>query len=156
MSALLAVGSPALITYSLTLTILNRSSAYRRCEKLRSSVFESQAKRKYEGLLEMIKEARYLMQETQQTPMRVCQDEGWLSSLVVLPDNFAWWKSVRVELQKARRGVTASLFAQVATAIIAWLMTVISTFVSNLGDTDAALQLSTGSVWLWMVTFALH
>lgn len=156
MSGLLAVGSPALITYSLTVTILNRSSAYRRFEKLRSDIFASKAYKRYPGLPKTIKEARYIMQEMQQMPMRVCQDEGWLSSLVVLPDNFSWWQRVRIELQKARRGVTASLFAQIATVIIAWLMTVISTFVANLGDVDAALQLSSGSVWLWMVNFFLH
>lgn len=95
------------------------------------------------------------MQEMQQMPMRVCQGEGWLSSLVVLPDNFSWWQRVRIELQKARRGVTASLFAQIATAVIGWLMTVVSIFVANFGDVDAALQLSNGSVWLWMVNSSL-
>lgn len=153
MSGLLAIGSPALITYSLTVTILNRSSAYRRFEKLRSDVFATNAYKKYDVLPKTIKEARFLMQEMQQMPMRVCQDKGWLSSLVVLPENFHWWQRVRIELHKARRGVTASLFAQIATAVIGWLMTVISTFVANFGDVDAALQLSNGSVWLWMVSF---
>ena len=156
MSGLLAIGSPALITYSLTVTILNRSSAYRRFEKLRSDVFESNAHKRYPGLAKTIKEARYLIQEMQQIPIRVCQDNGWLSSLVVLPDNFSWWHRVRIDLQKARRGVTASLFAQIAAAIIAWLLTVLSTFTADLGDVDAALQLSSGSVWLWMVQFFLH
>lgn len=153
MSGLLAVGSPALITYSLTVTILNRSSAYRRFEKLRSDIFASKAYQKYPDLVESIKEARFIMQEMQQMPMRVCQNEGWLSSLVVLPQNFSWWQRVRIDLQKARRGVTASLFAQIATAVIGWLMTVIPTFVTSFGDVDAALQLSNGSVWLWMVNF---
>lgn len=155
MSGLLAVGSPALITYSLTVTILNRSSAYRRFEKLSSDLFARKAFEKYQDLPKTIKEARYIVQEMQQMPMRVCQDEGWLSSLVVLPENFLWWQRVRIELQKARRGVTASLFAQIATAIIGWLMTVISTFVAYFGDVDAALQLSNGSVWLWMVNLFL-
>lgn len=156
MSGLLAIGSPALITYSLTVTILNRSSAYRRFEKLRSDLFASKAHKRYPGLAKTIKEARYLIQEMQQIPIRVCQDNGWLSSLVVLPDNFSWWQRVRIDLQKARRGVTASLFAQIAAAIIAWLLTVISTFTGDLGDVDAALQLSSGSVWLWMVHLFLH
>ena len=155
MSGLLAVGSPALITYSLTVTILNRSSAYRRFEKLRSDGFASKAYQRYPGLPKTIKEARYLMQEMQQMPMRVYQDEGWLSSLVMLPENFSWWQRVRIELQKARRTVTASLFAQIATAVTGWLMTVISTFVASFGEVDAALQLSNGSVWLWMVVFFL-
>lgn len=151
MSGLLAVGSPALITYSLTVTILNRSSAYRRFEKLRLDACALKVHQRHSDLSKRIEQACYLMQEMQQIPMRVCQDEGWLSSLVVLPDNFSWWQRVRIELQKSRRGVTASLFAQVATAIIGWLLAVISTFVANSGDVEAVLQLSNGSVWLWMV-----
>jgi hypothetical protein len=155
MSGLLAVGSLALTTYLLTVTTLNRLSAYRRFERSRSNVFASKAHKRYPSLAKTIKEARYIVQEIQQVPMRACQVDVWLSSLVVLPDNFSCWQRVRIELQKSRRGVIASLIAHIATAIIAWLLTVISTSVANLGDVDAALQLSIGSVGLWMVRFFL-
>lgn len=154
MSLLLAVGSPALITYSLSLTILNRFWIRQSFESLRS---QSRAVAdKYPQFGDRIRSAQYLLQEAQQVSMRASQEGGWLSSLIVLNRNQRWWASVKKDLRNTRRGVTFSLVAQVGMAIIAWLFTIIAAFVGNLGDISTALQISSGSVWLWMVSHTLR
>ena len=40
---------------------------------------------------ERLRAAQYLLQESQQVPMRASQGDGWLSSLIFLQENDAWW-----------------------------------------------------------------
>lgn len=151
MSLALALGSPSLITYSLSLTILNRFWIRQRFASLRSdsrAVIE-----RHPQFSERIKAAQYLLQEAQQVPMRASQEGGWLSSLIVLNNNQRWWTGVKKDLRNTRRGVTFSLVAQVGAAVTAWLFTIISAFVGNLGDISTALQISSGAIWLWMVSY---
>ena len=153
MSGLLAIGSPALITYSLSLTILNRTWIRRRFETLRADAAD--VIRQHPDFSERVKAAQFLLQEAQQVPMRASQEAGWLSSLIVLPVNQSWWLRVRKDLRNTRRGVTFSLFAQVGMAITAWLFTIIAAFVGDLGNTITAFQISLGSMWVWMASFLL-
>lgn len=153
MSLLLALGSPSLITYSLSLTILNRFWIRQRFASLRS---ESRAViEQHPQFGERIKAAQYLLQEAQQVPMRASQEGGWLSSLIVLNSNQRWWTGVKKDLRNTRRAVTFSLVAQVGMAVTAWFFTIIAAFVGNLGDIATALQISSGSIWLWMVSHSL-
>jgi hypothetical protein len=110
MSGLLAVGSPALITYSLSLTILNRYWIRRQFAKLEE---ESQGVEELAPHLSTrIGAAGDLLQDAQQAPIRVSQEDGWLSSLIVLQANDQFWKGVKKDLRNTRRGFSASLFAQ--------------------------------------------
>lgn len=83
--------------------------------------------------------------------MRACQSHGRLSSLIALDENCQWWVSVGNDLKNTRRGVTLSLIAQIVGATVAWLFTIITAFIGKLGDIETALQIATGSVWLWMI-----
>lgn len=84
--------------------------------------------------------------------MRASQGSGWLSSLLVAGENHEWWSRLKRRLRETRPGVTISLVAQVVVAAIAWLFTVITDFVGFLGDSSTALQISSGSLWVWMVS----
>lgn len=110
MSGVIAVGSPALITYSLALTILNRCWIRRIFSKL---------KRASQGVSELaphIKErvdaAGEFLQDAQQAPIRVSQENDWLSSLIALPGNQTFWVAIRKDLRNTRRGFSAALLAQ--------------------------------------------
>ena len=110
MSGLLAVGSPALITYSLSLTILNRYWIRRQFAQLED---DSQGVEELAPHLSTrIGAAGDLLQDAQQAPIRVSQEDGWLSSLIVLQANDQFWKGVKKDLRNTRRGFSASLFAQ--------------------------------------------
>ncbi|KAK5699682.1 hypothetical protein LTR97_005811 [Elasticomyces elasticus] len=155
MSFCLAVGSPALITFSLTTTILNRFWVRTTFNELHTVAKGNTIGTRYSEVAGRVHAVQYLLQEAQQVPIRVSQAEGWLSSLVVCPDNTAWWKDLEGRLKSTRRGVTASLVAQMAVAGLAYLFTVISSFNASLGDPATALQIASGSMWIWLIPVIL-
>ncbi len=130
-----------LITYSLMITMLNQ-------HWLRSKFRSVEVSDR----LGTAKNARIFLQECQQLPLRLSQEEGVLASLVVLPDNAEWWKKLRESIQLTRRGVTLSLVAQIIVAILSWLLTVMSAFRSALGNPSEALVMSSGTLWVWLVS----
>lgn len=71
---------------------------------------------------------------------------------MLLADNSDWWKRLDGNLRRTRRGVTASLVAQTFFAAIAYIFTVIASFDSELGDPTTALQIASGSLWVWLVS----
>lgn len=106
---------------------------------------------KYSEFCVRIKAIQFLLQEAQQVPLRASQERGWLSSLIVGPKNQAWWRNVQRRLTRTRRGITFSLVAQILAAGIAWLFTVTSGFIESRGDRVVANQLSSGTLWLWLI-----
>ncbi|OQO12049.1 hypothetical protein B0A48_02688 [Cryoendolithus antarcticus] len=160
MAFCLAVGSPALIAYSLTITILNRMWTRRQFDILRDKA-ESETLASFPGFRATIGSAQYLLQEAQQVPLRASQERGWFSSLIVfqgnanVKGNALWWAKLEKRLKSTRRGVTASLVAQVALAVIAYLFTVIASFMAQLGDPATALQISSSTLWLWLIPIVL-
>ncbi|KAH9234039.1 hypothetical protein K456DRAFT_1750193 [Colletotrichum gloeosporioides 23] len=53
--------------------------------------------------------------------------------------------------ESTRRGVTLSLVAQMSVAIIAWIFTAVGSLQTKVGNTEEALILSSGSLWIWLV-----
>jgi hypothetical protein len=151
LSLCLAVGSPALATYSLTLTILNRYSLRTRWHSLHQTALSRAVHDKYSDFSNRIKAIQYLLQEAQQVPLRASQERGWLSSLIVGPKNQAWWRNVQRRLSRTRRGVTFSLVAQIGAAGVAWMFTVSNGFIEGKGDRLVANQLGSGTLWLWLI-----
>jgi len=149
MSFCLAIGSPALATYSLSITILNRQWVQQEFRELRTNA--RSLSRKYNELTDRIEAAIFLLQEAQQVPLRASQEKGWFSSLLVVPGNALWWEHLQERLETTRRGITASLVAQMLLAAIAYLFTVITSFNADLGDPSTALQIASGSLWIWLV-----
>lgn len=150
MSVLLAVGSPAHITFGLVLTMLNRFEVSARFEELIRSARDPFVADEFPHLVERLQFAEFLLQESQQAPMRAYEGNGWLSSLILLEDNQLWWTAVKQHLRNTRRGVTISLILQLLFAVVAWLFTVVAAF-GDLGDVTTALSISSSSIWLWMV-----
>ncbi|KAI3337209.1 hypothetical protein HD806DRAFT_31058 [Xylariaceae sp. AK1471] len=142
MSFCYAVGSPMLITYSLATTILNQHWLREKFHKLEASD---------RPLHLTSKNVRMFLQESQQLPLRLSQEDGSLASLIVLPENADWWEKLKTSILLTRRGVTLSLVAQIIVAVLSWVLTIISAFVSSLGNASAALALSSGSLWVWLI-----
>ncbi|RYP05049.1 hypothetical protein DL764_004068 [Monosporascus ibericus] len=142
MSFCYALGSPMLITYSLMITILNQHWLRAKFRSLESSHTPGNA---------TAKNARIFLQESQQLPLRLSQEDGNLASLIVLPENADWWRKLRESIQITRRGVTFSLVAQIIVAIVSWMLTVTTGFRSALGNPMEALVMSSGSLWVWLV-----
>ena len=152
MSFCLAVGSPAFATYSLTITILNRYWVRKKFDGLLAKARGLSIRTKYREYEDRVSAALYLLQESQQVPLRASQENGWLSSLIVVPGNEEWWMHLESRLRGTRRSVTASLVAQMAVASVTYLFTVITSLVGSLGDPSTGLQIASGSLWIWLVS----
>ena len=60
--------------------------------------------------------------------------------------------AVQKSLKNSTVDVTYPLMAQILTAFFAWLITAITAHNGNLGDSMIALQLSSGGLWMWMMS----
>ena len=149
-SLCMAVGSPALITYSLMLTIRNRAWVRDEFDHLRRHIRDVQ--HMYSTFGQRLGAIQCVLEEAQQVPLRVSQEEGWFSSLTVAAKNESWWENLEHKLKDTRRGRSLSLVFQMGVAILAWLFTIIAAFVSSLGDISTGLQISAGNIWVWMVS----
>jgi len=149
MSFFLAVGSPMLTTFSLFVAMLDRQLARKRFDDLKrtfSKVLDDN--RKLELRIDC---ARDFLREAGHVPIRASDISGWLTSLAKSDDNTEWWVRLGRNLLSSRREVTPSLVAQICVAILAYALTVIATYVSDHGEPAVTLQVTAGSLWLWLV-----
>jgi hypothetical protein len=147
----LSLGSPALLTYSLMITLLNRTWICTKFEPLIERASREGIQTKYRDYATRIEAALFFLSESQQAPLRITQTNYWLSSLVVSPRNQGWWEALKDRVKRSRRDYTASLVAQIALAGSVWVFTVASAFIAAWGNSTIALQISAATVWTWLV-----
>lgn len=158
----LAIGSPALITYSLALTIFNRSWAVKKVQRLQDRSARRQGPdvpshiandfRQFEAQLNSF---LVLAVEGQQTPLHASIVRHWLSSLVVLPANTAWWTKVSERITLSRRQPSLSLHPQISLAGIVWVFTIFTGVSAAVGAINTAIQIATSTLWVWLVRHSL-
>ncbi|KAJ6489826.1 hypothetical protein C8R45DRAFT_901438 [Mycena sanguinolenta] len=148
LSACLCVGSPALATYSLALTMFNRGYITTRFQRLKEAAEETHER--YHYMVERVPAAAFILQETQQCPMRANQRTGELANLIVLPDRRDFWKTAAKNLKNTRRGFTYSFLAQVVFAFLSYLVSFIGAVHDSLGSPDVGLQFASSAVWAWI------
>ncbi|KAF9062644.1 hypothetical protein BDP27DRAFT_1427702 [Rhodocollybia butyracea] len=130
LSACLSIGSPALAAYSIALTAFNRryiSIAFRQIKE----IAQNNARCRY--MVERVDAAAFILQESQQCPMRANQKAGELASLIILDEDNCqqkFWLTAEKDLRNTRRGFTQSFLAQ--------------------GSPDVGLQFASSTVWSWM------
>jgi len=152
MSFFLAVGSPMLTTFSLFVAMLDRQLARSRFKKLKSKQEYKNILEKHEKIRKRMKAAEYLLREAGHVSIRASNLDNWLTSLASLDKNTDWWNRLHESLKSSSREVTPSLVAQISVAILAYVLTVIATFVSDHGEPAVTLQVTAGSLWLWLVS----
>jgi hypothetical protein len=147
----MAVGSPALITYSLTVTVLNNSFIHYKFKKL----IEVNDQSRYD-IRSQLRAARYILQQSQGVPIQIIQgNKGWLSSIVVLTANKAWFERLMLEIDSTARPITFALSAQMIWVVLAYIFTIVQAFTTSGSGTDLGLSMSSGMVWLWMIPVIL-
>lgn len=140
----MGVGSPMTLTFSLMMTIFNRRWLREKVRRFHSEFPGS-------GLAPRLRDVSHFLEAAQQVPLRMYHGTGWLASLVVLESNDEWWGRLRSRLLATKRGVTLSLVAQILVAVAAWILTIIGTFGSSLGNHAEGLVLSSSTLWTWLV-----
>ncbi|KAG1892789.1 hypothetical protein F4604DRAFT_1913486 [Suillus subluteus] len=138
MSAILIVGSPVLAGYSMILTILNANWISRRFDNLS---------------FPNTKFAVRTLISLQQSPLRISNKESLLSSLIVLPGNDGWWRTIADGLDYAHTWSIASATA-IAWVVVAYMLTVISSLSDVTSNINSNGQ-GTGSVLLWLIPIVI-
>jgi hypothetical protein len=146
-SLLLAIGSPALITFSLSMTVLNQRWVRKRFSGLKKRI-NSSIGTNAPHLKTSVDAARYLLREGQQAPLR-CPD----SNLVVLPQYEKWWEEAKKDLQKTKRSVTFPLVAQLLFATLTFIFTLDEAFPNSgsLPTQPKCLPVASGLGWFLYV-----
>jgi hypothetical protein len=104
---------------------------------------------------EAVRAAEYFLCGSQQAPIRIKEDrfrELFNEEPAMLRDR---WLVVKERLHNTRRQYTFSLVAQTSFAFIAWVLTIIGSYVTALGIPSEALLLSSGALWTWLVPVVL-
>ena len=129
----MSLGSPALAAYSLVLTSLNAQLVYRRVKASRCRYKKS------------VMDA---LRSIQQTSLELTKDERLLE---FIQENNRWREEIGERL--SRRGTWSLATAtSVAWVVIAFLLTLVDSFVSLDGPVDhTAGGHAVGSVWLWLL-----
>lgn len=150
---LLTLGSPAIAAYSLAVTLLN---ARRVNQKFRHIKEESQWLHR-PLQTKAIKAARSILIETQHVPIQICSGQRReISQLIVHPENWAWWCSLRQKLLEKKRKWTYSLYAQVGWVCVSQLLAIIAFFTaSSATGSTIDVGLAINSLWLWMIPVVL-
>ena len=96
----MALGSPALATYSLSLTILGRYWERKQFKIVRQEIGRTRSVRQtYRVIDERINAIQFFLEQAQQVPLRISEDGSWFSSLIVLARNHDWWVSLATKLK---------------------------------------------------------
>ena len=154
MALLLALGSPSLGVFSLTLTILN----CRWINQIFRHVGDNNKSLRPLCSLQTkaIKAARVFLIESQSIPIQVFNgSRRELAQLVVCPENWIWWCSIRKEIQKTKREWTYSLYAQVGWVCASQLVAIVYFFTSASFNTGIGVGLAINSLWIWMIPVIL-
>ncbi|KAK2001143.1 hypothetical protein LX36DRAFT_629253 [Colletotrichum falcatum] len=144
MSLCLGLGSPMLMTISLMITMLNKRWIRKEFRKFRKG-----------RLGTIIKHAEVIAEAAQQEPARISKTETSLVERILQPDSENQWGKVAKDLKNTRWKVTLSLVAQLSVAIISWILTAVGSLITKVGDTEEALVLSSGALWIWLVPVIL-
>ncbi len=103
MALLLALGSPSLSTFSLSLTILNARWTNQIFRPVKEGNKGLRPRRPFQT--KAIKAARVFLIESQHTPIQIVNGpRREIAQLVVCSKNWPWWLSLRKEIQKTKRG----------------------------------------------------
>ena len=134
---IISVGSPALAAYSLVLTSSNARLIYRRATRIKCECKHAVAR----ALISL-----------QQTSLELTQDERLLTFLL-LDDQ---WRREVVDRLRGRNAWSIATAASVAWVVIAFLFTLIDSFISldDYGYT-ASEGHAVGTIWLWLLCLVI-
>lgn len=102
-----------LITFSLMMTIFNQRWLSSKFKEFNANYSADSP------LANRLTNVRTFIEATQQVPIRMSCEGGWLASLVLLESNAPWWSRLSTHILAMRRGVTLSLVKQILVAVVA-------------------------------------
>ncbi|KIJ53260.1 hypothetical protein M422DRAFT_155160 [Sphaerobolus stellatus SS14] len=136
-SAVLALGSPVLAAYSVALTVLNGRWV---AARFKHHEYD------WPSRIHIVK----ALSSLQQAPLRITDDDGMLSSLIILPQNDRWWEELVVHLEYTHTW-SISAVTSIIWVVVAYVFTVADSFTGEIADTVDSNGQAIGSLWLWLL-----
>ncbi|RDW85315.1 hypothetical protein BP6252_02905 [Coleophoma cylindrospora] len=102
--------------------------------------------------------AKVILQAFIQAPVRLNPRPGYLSNLIICPENHQWWITAAAEIKSFWRKIDTVFIAQVFLAVLAWVLAIIADFWSLPGaasSSSAEWQICMGTLWLWVFAATL-
>lgn len=134
----LAIGSPTLAIYSLTLTVLNSHWVFRRVTEINYPNRWS---------------AAVVLTRVQQITLKVTSKDGLLASLIVLVENDKWWEEMSNKLESTSTLTWSIVTAtSIAWVVIAFTFTLVDSFpqlIEQFGTSSEGQSI--GLFWLWLL-----
>ncbi|KAJ6608872.1 hypothetical protein B0H10DRAFT_2066485 [Mycena sp. CBHHK59/15] len=143
MSVVLALGSPCLAAYSLSLAVLNKRWIARRFANIQ---YPNSGR------------AALVLSSLQYAPITVNIDGNLLASLVVLPENNEWWRELVESLDYANNHTwTLAGIVSMIWVVLAYVLTIIDAFnaISTNPNNNGQGLSGIGSIWLWTIPVCL-
>ena len=152
LAMLLALGSPAVAVYSLTLHVLNSrwiSRAFGEVIDIDGSGKESQG-------VSAMKAARTIFIQTQHFPIQIYnRPDREIAQLIVESENVSWWTDVLCEIQGMRQTWNYPLYAQVGSVFVIQILAIIVYLQTASQDTSIGIGLAVNCLWSWMIMVVL-
>jgi len=157
LSILFSLGSPVWICSSIAHSVLFRRAIHKRLEKLRVDAISNQSGHDVAPFIEQCDAAETILQSFLQAPIRLSTRPGFLSSLIVLPQNHGWWPTTAAKIETGHRRIDAPYIGQNMIAVITWLLSILVDFESIPGSIpgnsgSAEWQICMGTLFLWLVS----
>ena len=152
LAMLLAMGSPALAVYSLTLHVLNSrwiNLAFEEVIDLAGPGIESQG-------ISAIKATKTIFIETQHFPIKIYNGpDREIAQLIVDPENVSWWTGVLCGIQGTKQTWTYPLYAQVGSVFAIQILAIVVYLQTASQDTSIGIGLAVNCLWSWMIMVVL-
>ncbi|OCK74128.1 hypothetical protein K432DRAFT_447470 [Lepidopterella palustris CBS 459.81] len=153
-SILISIGNPAWIFSSITLAALFCRTIRQRFDRLRTNLVSGPSGALFFYLAERCKAAQTILQSFLQAPVRLSTRPGFLSSLILSPENHWWWIAAEADLRALQRRIDAVFISQSIVAVLAWVLAIVADFWSNPGTSaspnSSEWQICMGTFWLWL------
>ncbi|KUJ15989.1 uncharacterized protein LY89DRAFT_783227 [Mollisia scopiformis] len=156
LSIFISVGSLAWISSSVFLAVFFRRAVSTRFNQLQAKFISGANKSIYLHLAKRCEAAKIILQAGIQASMRLNPRPGFLSSLIISPENHWWWIAAAADIKALWRRIDAVFIAQTFIAALAWLLAIITNFSGLPGSVSssnsAEWQICMGTLWLWLFT----
>lgn len=93
----------------------------------------------------------YFLCQAFQEPLYLQNHGGILGRLLFDSRYTEWWLSVRKNIENSTRKATLSFWAQLLFAVTAYILTIIASLRTDIGDQNTQLEISNAGLWLWLV-----
>jgi hypothetical protein len=159
-----SVGSPIWICSSIGHAVLFRRTIHRQVDSLRGYLVfqDTPCKAAREYLMQKLNAAEDIMKAFLQAPVRLSRRQGYVNSILILPQNQHWWITAAARINAKQKRIDAPYIGQNAIAVLIWIISIAVDLgkipgnkQANANPSSPSWQVCMGTLFLWLVSALL-